>query len=114
MSDETKPTPGPWRWVLLDGAGTPLEDSSDDGVQWGRLDAPDNRVVFVCTGPVVPTKADADLIADAWQLPQLREDNRAMLDLLRRWMQPVPLSKTDDLDRLEAETGALLDKHGPR
>jgi hypothetical protein len=102
MSDE-KPSPGPWQlhnerpWLVL---------SQDDGL------LPSFTIATVHTGD-----GDAALIADAWQLPQLREDNRVMLELLAKWASAYESSlprgpHAQHCDCRYHLTRALLDKHG--
>jgi hypothetical protein len=56
--------------------------------------------------------ARAALIADAWQLPQLREENRTMLELLREVMDVEGDEARHAIyGELRDRIKALLDKH---
>lgn len=106
---EAMASPGPWRFE----EGPAYESDS-------IRDANGNAVVmahvvdYECPH-LHMSAADAALIVDAWQLPQLREDNRAMLALLREVVGPCPhCDETGNepcpLPDLEAMIRALLAK----
>ena len=98
MSDE-KPSPGPWSHRLEIGTRI-FRDADGKAFLVGA-----NRC----------SQATAAIVADAWQLPQLREDNRAMLELLREvgGMRCECNPNHFASGRCPHERArALLDKHG--
>jgi hypothetical protein len=105
MSDE-KPSPGPWRWIKVDDDSRVLRHSGSDDPYY-------SAVFHLNIDGVGINIADTDaaLIADAWQLPQLREDIEEMQQLLREladsglWLGGEEAGWT-------ARIAALLDKHG--
>jgi len=114
MSDE-KPSPSPWVWSR-DNEGRPYALSSRDDIVCAA------EVTGPRMGPAhfaAMSEANAALIADAWQLPQLREENREMRELLRQIadVPPEPQGESYE-DRCLASRGggwhrralALLDE----
>ena len=77
---ESNSTPGPWHW---EPTGGPL----DPPQLVGNIEYSDCNTILMCSGcspsclieynkpcPLVPSEADQALIADAWQLPELRNE----------------------------------------
>ena len=77
---EPKHTPGPWHWELTGGLLDPPQLE-------GNIEYSDCNPILICAGcspscmreynkpcPLVPSEADRALIADAWQLPDLRKE----------------------------------------
>jgi hypothetical protein len=118
MSDE-KASPGPWRWIKVDDDSRVLRHSGSDDPYYSAVFHPDIDGMGIHI-----SDADAALIADAWQLPQLREENRQMRELIVKLRtafygmslaafncKPLPMD-IGEADQLLLEAGAMLDKHG--
>ena len=67
MNDE-KASPGPWRWIKVDDDSRVLRHSGSDDPYYSAVFHPDIDGMGIHI-----SDADAALIADAWQLPQLRD-----------------------------------------
>jgi hypothetical protein len=122
MSDE-KPSPGPWEF--RSDKLTDLWLVAADDSEVCRFSGPVGYAPSATPGVTRPPRhADAALIADAWQLPQLREENRQMRELIVKLRtafygmslaafdcKPLPMD-IGEADQLLLEAGALLGKHG--